>query len=92
MDQDKIRKILKIYRGSERIGKGVQECRKLKFFIDDRIGQTDAILDAAEFANRVDRKEVRSEDVRVVARSAANHIPDILNVVAGHIRRSNAKT
>lgn len=80
-----------MYRASKKVGNGVRECRRLKVAVDQHLHQTDKILDTAEFAQRVNRKEVRSEDVRSAASVAVSHIPDFLKVVVEHVRRQNAK-
>lgn len=91
MDADQARRILRIYRGAQIAKRGARGYRKAKDMLDSHAGQTNALIDAEGFVNRVREKRVHPEDVRGGMRLAVNSTPRVIRFVANHIRKARGE-
>ena len=91
MDPSQVRRFLRVYRAAKAARNVKRGYRKAKGMLDAHAGQTDLLLDAAAFAERVRENRVQAEDVREGARVAVNSLPHVYRFVARHVRKHKVR-
>jgi len=92
MDEEQVRRLLRMYRAATTAGNAVDGYRKTKRMLDDHYKQNNEFLNKGELLDRIINKKVRQEDVRDGAHAIINSIPRVYRVVSRHIKdRKNEK-
>lgn len=88
LDHEQIRRVVRVYRAARTARSVRLGHRKAKRMLDDHAAQTDALVDVAEFAERVREKCVEPEDVQAIGRGVVNSLPRVYHAVARHIKKT----
>ena len=91
VDPNKIQRLLRAYRAVKTAGRVRRGYEKLEVVMDEANGNTNMLLDVAEFAERVREERVRPEDIRQGGRKIVNSLPRVYRAVARHIQKRGAE-
>ncbi len=91
MDPNQIQRFLRVYRAAKTAGKVRRGYEKLEDVMAHANGNTNTLLDVAEFAERVRDERVQPEDVRQGGRMILNSLPRVYNAVARHMRKQSTE-